>query len=517
MTSSASFRFSRRRFLAVTGLGMAGAVLAACSSDDGASAPGASTKDGAPTATLAFAAVSAANQATLDPHGSLFSESDWFRLSCIYDQLLLDDGGQLVPRLATQWSANADATRWTFTLRTDAQFSDGTPVTARDVFYSLGRIDEMKELNGARLGTVDMAASRIVDDHTIELATSIPDAELPRMLAGFVLVVKDGAAEFTAPVGSGPFVLDALDGNNAVLTPNPHWWGDDPRAQRLEINGFSDPQAMANAVSTGAVAVASSLQPAAAKTLEKNSDYTIRQRPGYETYPLLLRVDTAPFDDVRVRDAVKCALDRQAMVDQVFLGYGTVGYDMIKAEDPSVPKDVQPIRRDLDRAKKLLADAGYPDGVDVVLHSTQAYPAMMTTATVAAQQLAEAGIRVTIREHPADQYWTTAYTVEPFTVGMYTNTPFAVTVRQTVLTTSSWSETGFRDPQFDADFAAAMSIQDDQARNQALGELHKVMARDGGWVVWGFGSGLDCTASGVRGWRTGSARYALDGVTTQAD
>ncbi|WKD61529.1 Periplasmic oligopeptide-binding protein precursor [Corynebacterium ciconiae DSM 44920] len=508
---------NRRRFLSVTGLTIAGAVLAACGSNNGDSSSAQSSSSGAADsadATLTFASVAAGSQASIDPHGSLFSESDWFRLSCVYDQLLLSDDENLVPRLATKWTPNEDSTRWVFDLRDDAHFADGSPLTAQDVFYSLKRIDEMKEQNGVRLGTVDIQSSRIVDDFTIELATFEPDAELPRMLAGFILVVKDGTAEFDSPIASGPFVQDALEGTNAVLSPNEHWWGSDTRAQRVEINGFSDPQAMANAVSTGAVMVASSLAPAAAKSLEQQSGYTIRQRPGYETYPLLLRVDTAPFDKKEVRDAIKLALDREKLVEQVFLGYGSVGYDMIKHNDPSVPKDVTPIKRDVEKAKKLLAEAGHPDGLDLTLHSTQSYPGMMTTATVAAAQLEEAGIRVTIEEHAPDTYWSTAYTVEPFTVGMYTNTPFAVTVRQTVLSSSPFSETGFKNPQFDKDFADAMSIQDEKERNEALGKLHHRMAEEGGWVVWGFGSGLDCMAEGVSGWRDGSARYTLDGVET---
>lgn len=501
---------NRRGFLALSATGVATALLAACSSHSSDSSS-TGNKDG--TYTLRVAGVAAGAQATVDPHGSLFSESDWFRLSCIYDNLLLEDGDKLIPRLATKWESNEAADKWTFTLRDDAKFSDGSPVTAHDVFYSLQRMDKKKNENGVRLGTVDMSKSRILDDHKVELVTSIPDAELPRLLSCFVLIVKKGTENFKKPVGSGPFVLDSLDATNAVLSKNPTWWGDEPCADKLEINGFSDPQAMANAATTSAVDIASGITPAAAKTLEGEGSMKIRRRRGAETYPLLLRVDAAPFDNNDVREAIKLGIDRQAMVDAVFLGYGEVGADMIKLTDPSVPKDVSPIKRDVDKAKKLLADAGHRDGLKLTLHTTQSYPGMLTTATVAQKQLEDIGVHVEVKEHSPDEYWSSIYTKEPFTVGMYTNTPFAVTVRQTVLSDAPFSETGYKDPVFDKAFEHAMSMTDANKRNAELAQLHKKMAREGGWVVWGFGDGLDAIADGVDHWRGDPARFNLDGVT----
>lgn len=505
---------TRRRFIALGGASVAAALLTACGgSESHDTGDGQGASEGGAGGTLAFGAVSAGAAMATDPHGSLFSESDWFAMSCLYDQLLVDDEGELVPRLATKWSANDDATMWTFTLRDDAVFADGKPVRAADVLHSMKRMNELAAENGMRLGTVDVEGSSAVSDTELTIATLAPDAELPAALAGNVFVVPEGVTTFDEPAGSGPFVLESSDGTTVVLKRNPKWWGGDKGVETVEIRGFTDPQAMSQAITTGALQAASSLAPAAAATVEKSGDrFTVHRREGAECYPLLLRIDAKPFDKPEVRKAIKLGVDRKALVDKVFLGYGVVGKDMIKHGQPGVP-DAPEITRDVAQAKKLLAEADLGDAAKLVLHTTQAYPGMVPTATLVAEQLAEIGLEVEVKEHAPDEFWSGVYTVEPFCVGYWADTSFATTVRQTVLSTSAFSETGWKDKKFDADFADAMSTTDEDERNEKIGKLHQRMADEGGWVVWGFGDGVDVAASDVQGWASGRARYCLDGIT----
>ena len=505
---------TRRRFIALGGASMAAALLTACGGGTSTgNGKGEGSSGGASGGTLAFGAVSAGAAMATDPHGSLFSESDWFAMSCLYDQLLLEEKGELIPRLATEWTANDDATVWTFKLRDDAVFAGGEPVRAADVLHSMKRMNDLAAENGMRLGTVDVAKSKAISDTELEIATMSPDAELPAALAGNVFVVPEGVEKFDEPAGGGAFLLGSSDGTTVVLKRNPEWWGGQEGAETVEIRGFSDPQAMSQAITTGALQAASSLAPAAAASVEKAGDrFTVRRREGAECYPLLLHIDAKPFDKPEVRRAIKMGLDRQALVDTVFLGYGVVGKDMIKHGQPGVP-DAPEIERDVEGAKKLIADADLGDDAKLVLHTTQAYPGMVPTATLAAEQLAEIGLEVEVTEHAPDEYWSGVYTVEPFCVGYWTDTSFATTVRQTVLSTSAFSETGWSDKKFDADFADAMSTTDEAERNEKIGKLHTRMAAEGGWVVWGFGDGVDVTAAGVEGWADGRARYCLDGVT----
>ncbi len=479
-------------------------AVAGCASG-GATVPGGDA--GPPTAggALRYGAVAAGGGAAVtDPHGSLFNESDWVRMGALYDVLTVPgDKDAVLPRLARSWSSSDGATRWRFELRTDAVFSDGKPVRAADVLHSLRRIAAKAAQNGGRLGTVDIEKSTADGDHAVELRTTQPDADLPRTLAGVTFIVPDGVEKFDQPVGSGPFILSTMDGQAAVLARNDKWWGTRPHLDKLEIRGFADPQALAAAVTSGEVDVAANVSPAAAKTAERTGRLAVSRRPGATTYPMLMRLDKAPFDRPEVRRAVKVAVDRQALVDSVLLSYGSTGGDVPGGADVPAPA------RDVEEARRVLSSVG-----PVVLHTTTAYPGMVSAATLLATQLGAAGLKTEVRQHPPETYWTSVYTVEPLAMGYYTDVPFPVWVRQTALSTSAFNETGWKKADFDSEFAAAMAVVDTDRRDAALKKLRERMAADGGWLVWGFGDGLDVSSAAVQGLPTGTgfARIFLDGV-----
>lgn len=479
-------------------------ALGGCASG-GATPPGDTAGPPVDGGTLRYGAVAAGGGAAVtDPHGSLFNESDWVRMGALYDTLTVPgDNATVQPRLAGSWSSSDNATRWRFELRPDAVFSDGKPVRAADVLHSLRRIAAKAAQNGGRLGTVDVDKSAADGEHAVVLRTTQPDADLPRTLAGVTFVVPDGVEKFDQPIGSGPFTLSKMDGQTAVLERNARWWGGRPHLDRLEIRGFADPQALAAAVTSGEVDVAANVSPAAAKTAEQSGRLVVSRRPGATTYPMLMRLDKAPFDRPEVRRAVKLAVDRKALVDSVLLGYGTVGGDVPGGTD------VPPPSRDLAEARRVLSSAG-----SVVLNTTTAYPGMVSAATLLATQLGEAGLKVEVRQHPPETYWTQVYTVEPLAMGYYADVPFPVWVRQTALSASAFNETGWKKPDFDTEFAAAMAVTEPGPREAALKKLRERMAAEGGWLVWGFGDGLDVSSPAVRKLPTGGgfARIFLDGV-----
>lgn len=504
-----SARFSRRAALVLSGA----LALSACAKPEDRSAP---SGPPVPGGSLRYGAVAAGGAtAVADPHGTLFNESDWVRMAALYDVLgVPGENGAVLPRLATSWTSSEHATRWRFELRTDAIFTDGRPVRAADVLYSLRRTAAKSAANGMRLGVVDITKSTMDGEHAIVLVTTRPDAELPRTLAGVTFVVPDGTENFDRPVGSGPFRLSTADSQSVALVRNDQWWGPRPYLDGLEIRGFADPQALSAAVMSGAIDVAANVNPAVAKAAERTGGLSVSSRPAATAYPLLMRLDKAPFDRTEVRQAVKVAVDRKALVDTVLLGYGAVGNDAPAPADPSYPAEPAPPVRDTARARALLAAAGHPDGFPVVLHTTTAYPGMVSTATVLADQLREVGIVAEVRQHPPETYWTRVYTVEPLCLGYYTDVPFAVWVRQTALSVSSYNETGWKDPAFDRDFAAAMATEDEPSRTASLRKLQERMAAEGGWLVWGAGARLDVAGPSVRGLPTGTgfARAFLDGV-----
>jgi peptide/nickel transport system substrate-binding protein len=462
----------------------------------------ATTAAQAPTDTVRYAVTGSGAAATNDPHGLLPAESDIVRMALTYDVLTLPGpDGTTTPRLATAWQPDDTLTRWTVTLRGDAVFSDGRPVRAADALFSLRRMGEKSAENFGRMAMFDLAASTAPDDTTLHLVTRAPYAEVGKALEGATFVVPEGSTDFTtAPVaGSGPFRPTGGDAQTTVFERNDRWWGPRPPSRVIEVRALADPQARAQALLSGQVDLAASVPAAAARQAEGRDDVQIKRRPGATMYPIVMRMDTAPFDDPRVREAVKLATDRQQLLDTVFLGYGSIGNDLITPLDPSSPTNLPQRTRDVERARTLMAQAGLSGGVDVTLDTTTAYPGMDTTATLLAQQLAEIGIRVAVKVGPPDTYFSQVYGQRPFYVSFLGGIPFLDVVRVALTAGSPTNETAWSNPGWNAGLATALAEPDDATRTTELGRLQAQLRDEGGYLVWGVGDRIDLAAPGVSG------------------
>lgn len=402
--------------------------------------------------TLRYISVGSPANASNDPHGGLGNESDALRFALMYD-VLTGQGtdGRTQPRLAESWKPDPTMTKWQFALRRDATFSDGRPVRASDVLYSLRRIDRKAAENYGRLAAFDLGASRVVDDHTVEIVSRKPFAEVPRALESMTFVIPEGSDDFTVAVpGSGPFTLVSNDTRAAVMERRDGWWGTKPAMRRIEIRAVADPQARAQAVLSGQADVAASIAPTSARQAEGRADLSLVRRPAVTMYPFVMRTDRTPFDDPRVREAFKLAANRDALVQAVFLGYGRTGDDVIAPADPSAPEGLTPRTRDVAKARELLAEAGHGDGLTVQLHTTTLYPGMDTAATLFASQLKEIGVTAEVKMTPPDTYFTTVWGQQDFYTGYFGGIPFFDVARVALISTSPTNETAWKKPGFDA-------------------------------------------------------------------
>lgn len=475
-------------------LAAATALVAGCGSASDQTTP-ATAPD-----TLRYVTVGAAASATDDPHGGILNQSDLVRFALVYDVLAKPGAdGKTELRLAESVTPDPALTRWTVKLRPGVKFTDGKPVTAADVLFSLRRIHGKSAENFGRMKMFDLAASKVVGDSTVELVTTKPYAEVPRALESVTFVVPDGTKDFTKSVpGSGPYRLVEGTPEAAVLERNDDWWGPAPALRRVEVRAVIDPQARAQAVLTGQADVAIGVNPATAKQVEGNADYAVVHREAITLYPFVMRLNQPPFDDVRVREAIKLAADRDALVDKVFLGYGKTGDDLITPADPISP-DVPARTRDLARARDLLAQAGHAGGLNLTLHTTTSYPGMDTAALLFSEQLREIGVTAEVKTAPPDTYWTEVWGQQPFYVGFFGGIPFLDVARVSLLSDAPTNETGWKRPEWDAGFDAALATADPTERARKLGQLQTTLRDEGGYVVWGAGDGLDLVRAGVEG------------------
>lgn len=270
--------------------------------------------------------------------------------------------GSLLPRLAQSWES-VDAATWRFNLREGVSFSDGTAFGASDVVHSLNRAispDMTCEIGAKYFGGMTLT-TKIVDDHTLEITSDPAQPILPLLMSTLTIVPEETAMEFTRePIGTGPYVLSEWNaGQNIILTRRDDYWGDQPAVTKATYIFRSDDAVRAAMVTTGEADIVPLINQNDATNPATDFSY-----PNSETTYLRIDSEIAPLNDVRVRQAMNMAVDRDA-----FLGT-LIPEGAIKATHMVVPStlgwnaDLSPLTYDV-AAAKALVDAARADGVPV--------------------------------------------------------------------------------------------------------------------------------------------------------
>lgn len=336
-------------------------------------------------------------------------------LEHIYETLFaMSPEGELEPMLAESIES-VDDTTYVVQLREGISFTDGTPFNADAVKANIDWV--LDPDNGAPFAFLlavggEPAEVEVVDEYTVQISTSIPFAPLPAHLSHGAMAMISPAAleqgeEFLASnaIGTGPYVLAAWDrAERVVLERNPDYWGDAPAIETVVFAVVPEAGARIVEVEAGTVDVAVRVPPADIPRLEANPDVTVEITPGLRTIYIFFNVTEPPFDDVRVRQAVNYAVDKDAIAASLFDGAALV------SQAPFAPNifgysTQEPYSRDVDRARELLDEAGIEEGASLVLyHPTERYPQDALVADAVRSQLAEVGLNVELRTLEWTQY-----------------------------------------------------------------------------------------------------------------
>ncbi|MHB8644269.1 MAG: ABC transporter substrate-binding protein [Thermomicrobiales bacterium] len=305
---------------------------------------------------------------SLDPTGPNSLEQPTLTIGRqIYDQLVTKDptSGEIRPSLATKWET-PDANSWRFTLRTDAKFHDGSPVTSADVKATLDRIVRLKGPIAplwAALDTVETPdAATAVMRFKSPVGTVLASAALLNILPATKM---EQAGFFTKPIGSGPFkVTEFKPDDHVTIEANTSYWGGAPGLQSLLFRIIPENVARVTAIDTGEIDFTYSVPPDQVGKLKQNQNLTVITSPSYRYYFIWMNAKRPPFTDARVRQAMAYALDEDAIVKDLLGGIGTRATAPIPANvfgsTPQTPYAYDPAK-----AKQLLADAGYTGGTEL--------------------------------------------------------------------------------------------------------------------------------------------------------
>lgn len=439
---------------------------------------------------------------TLDPHlGGAWA--DGARSKNIFDKLAAYNADLTTTnRLAEVIEPNPDGTVWRIKLRAGVTWHDGTPLTADDVLYSVRRIlDPANALPAAiDLASVDLDNSKKVDDLTVALAMRQPISDLPALLAGwYVYVIQDGTKDFARPVGTGPFRLASFSpGDRSVLTRNESYWEEGrPYLDEVELITLNDAQARLNAFVGGDVDVAHELTPSQARAQAGNSRMRVVESPVGIFHSFTMLTDQVPFTDNLVRQALKFAVDRQALVDTVFFGYGEVGNDLYGKGAPYYHDQLPQRQYDPDRSRSLFRQAGR-GGLELTLHTSDPTPGMLEAATLFAEQAKASGLRVKLA-CPLGTPWQEVYLKAPFAQTNWGSYALDWFYAQTVLSDSPSNETAWRRPDFDRRFAEVRATMDPDLKRERYFALQEELYEEGGYVIHSFAKWLDGLNPKVRG------------------
>ncbi len=338
--------------------------------------------------------------ATMNPHGSNDAGTS-FITNLIYQNLVaFDNDMNLVPELATSWE-QINETTIRFNLRDDVKFHNGERFTAEDVKYTFEKASQSSHAVGI-VGVIDPEATTVVSDYVIDVVLKYPFGPILNHLAHSNAAIvnkkamEEGGANYNDnPVGTGPFKYKSwTTGDSIELVTFDGYWGEKPKFKNLRIRYIPEATTRAVEVETGGVDIARAITANDVKNLKDNSDVNVISGNILNTSYLSFNCSKKPFSNPKVRQAVSCAIDTETIVENVTFGLGEPAKSVTAPNVFGYYGVGRAWDYDVEKAKELLAEAGYPNGfkTSLVINAVNA----STTAEIIQNMLGQIGIEVEI-------------------------------------------------------------------------------------------------------------------------
>ncbi len=444
---------------------------------------------------------------SMDPHFRLSGEQNLLR--ALHARFVgMSPEGKPEPGIAESWRVIGNGRIWEFTLRADAKFSDGTPITAEDVAYSLARVPRIEGSAGAyHIFVRYVARTEVKDARTILIHTDEPYPFMLEDMTEIAVISKalgDGlrTPDFNAgrvPMFSGPYALeDYKFGEFVAMRRNPHWFGARPDFDAVNYRVIPTDSSRVAALLAGDVQAIDELPVQDIARLRRNAALNVTQIAGMRVMYVAMDMERDvsphirdangqpmarnPLKDVRVRQALSYAINRQAIVDRVMDGAATVASNLLPDGTPGTSRNLGVTPFDPERARRLLAEAGYSNGFQITIHATNdRYPNDENVAQAIAQFWTRVGVRTEVVTMPNAAYFPAAAR-QQFSVmaAQYGADNISYAYRALVHTfdrekgLGTANRTRHSSPRADAIVAQALTTMDEERRNAMLAEAAEV-------------------------------------------
>jgi peptide/nickel transport system substrate-binding protein len=502
-----NFRLHNKRLsIGLVALFLLALLLAACGTEQALSpteepapveTPASEPTEEQPTVAPEMAAHAGTLRVAMQPMAAtdpafISSDSEVLVANHVYDYLVdVDPQSNIVPRLATVWEASDDGLTYTFTLAEGASWHDGDPFTAEDVVWTFNRLRDPDVGSPAADLYSNITGIEASGDLEVVFTLAKPNPFFLYDLSdNHALVIKNGTTDATDFNGTGPFVVDSYSPEDRIsLVANDSYFVEgQPKLAAVEVIFFSDETAAVDALRGGQIDLAMRMSTSLFESLQQEDGIITVDIPTNGFDLVRLRADQEPGNNPQVVLALKLATDREAILQLVQQGYGAVGND-----SPIGPLyeayhagDVMPPARDVAAARALLADAGYADGLDLVMYTpdTGGRPDL---AAVLQSQWAEAGVNLEINVVPESVY----YSDDPnnwldanLGITGWGSRPYPQFYLDVMLVCDAkWNESHFCDPQFDVLATTAGSTLDEGERIQAYRGIQELLAEKGPVII----------------------------------
>ncbi len=443
-----------------------------------------------------------------NPHAYSWFESDITRQVCEYVTKTGHDNITR-PYLAERWEASDDLRTWTFTLRKGIKWHSGRDFTADDVIWNLKHVldpavgssmiglmkgymlNEVKKDGEDSVEIWDANAVEKVDDHTVRLNTKAAQLAVPEHLFHYPMHIIDPEEGGTfGPGSNGTGAFDLVEyriGEKAVLKAREDYWGEGPHIDRLVyIDLGDDPSASIAALASKQVDGIYKAEVPMLDAVKAMKHVTIYEATTAQTAVARTKVTQKPFDDPKVRKALRLATDSEAVLKLAHRNLGSPGeHHHVSPAHPEYAK-LPVMKRDVAAAKTLLSEAGFPQGLDIEIVANNDSPWEVAAVQTMVEQWKEAGIRAKINVMPGAAYWD-VWDKVPFGFTNWTHRPLGVMVLALAYRSGvPWNESSYSNPEFDRLLTKAEGILDVEQRREVMAELERIMQEDGPIVqpIW---------------------------------
>lgn len=348
----------------------------------------------------------------LDPWLSAASDTEAVFHNVFEGLVLFDETGALIPGLAESWDISDDGLTYTFHLRDDVTFHNGKAFSAEDVVYTYEFLSGLGGEEALSSKFKNLTSVEAVDDYTVTMTLAEADAAFLQYTRRVAVLPKGYEDQSSAPVGTGPFVFEKyVPGQMVVLEKNEDYYDESrmPKIDEAQIYIMGDDSAVLTALQSGQLD-AGIVYADSADYL--TGDFTVNSSPQNMVQLFALNNSATPFDDVRVRQAFEYAVNKDQIIDGVFAGYATELYSNFSPVMSYFYNDEleDVYTYDVDKAKELMAEAGYEDGFDITITVPSNYQKHIDTAQVIAQQLKQINVNATIEPVEWGQWLEQVYT-----------------------------------------------------------------------------------------------------------